>query len=417
MQLGLESPTHAIVDKSLGCIPKILTILDFSTIKNELFPIIAAVFSKTSSLGIKIRGLEAFVILCGGSANKNADLSDGLDGNQVVSGPSKPNSTAILDKYTVQEKVVPLLKAMKTKEPAVIMAALAVFKQIGKIADAEFLAMDVLPMLWGFSLGPLLNLEQFQEFMNLIKSLSSKIENEQTRKLRDLSSKSGVISETSRSNDAFGIGSSNGIYDSNEIGNVGENDFERLVLGKSGANENPILGRTSRPELQQAQSTRGEPPLFTWSTPALNPNSNPGSRAITPDQTLNGFATLKPTSNHVVGSSNVAPNNLSFFTPMQPSLTPTSAWPVIATAASAVSSPHQPSPQPTFSIPPPPTSKSPFSTFSIAPPAQYQRSNSQPNYGKGLTLSNKTSGALKPSENSNQLKPQKKGLDSYESLL
>ena len=55
---GLESPTHAIVDKSLGCLPTILSVLDFSSIKNELFPTVASVFSKTSSLGIKVRGLE-----------------------------------------------------------------------------------------------------------------------------------------------------------------------------------------------------------------------------------------------------------------------------------------------------------------------------------------------------------------------
>lgn len=418
MQLGLESPTHAIVDKSLGCIPSILAILDFSTIKNELFPVIAAVFSKTISLGIKIRGLEALVILCGGSANENTDLGDGLDGNRIVLEPHKPNSSAILDKYTVQEKIVPLLKAIKTKEPAVMMAALAVFRQVGKIADAEFLALDVLPMLWSFSLESLLNLEQFQEFMNLIKSLSSKIEQEQTRKLRNLSSNSNVMSETSRSNDAFGIGSSNSIYNSNETENAGETDFERLVLGKSGANENHILGQSSRSELQQSQPTRAEPPLFAWSTPALNSRPSPSSRAITPDQTLNGFATLKPASNNIIGNSSATANKFSSFAPMQPSPISTSVWPLNATAVSAVSLSQQPSSQSTFFIPPPPTSKSPFPAFSIAPPpTQYQRSNSQPSYGKGLDSTNKTGSAMTTSGSSNQMQPRKSGLDAYESLL
>ena len=65
---ALESPTHGIVDAALGTLPYILPVLDFSTIKNELFPVIAGVFAKTSSLNIKIRGLEAFYKLCGGSA-------------------------------------------------------------------------------------------------------------------------------------------------------------------------------------------------------------------------------------------------------------------------------------------------------------------------------------------------------------
>ena len=62
--------------------------LDFSTIKNELFPVIASVFTKTSSLGIKVRGLEAFVILCGGSSDSSND--DGLDG--IMGGSKKKTS-------------------------------------------------------------------------------------------------------------------------------------------------------------------------------------------------------------------------------------------------------------------------------------------------------------------------------------
>jgi hypothetical protein len=44
-----------------------------------------------------------------------------------------------LDKFTV-----PLLKGIKTKEPAVIMAALNVFQKVGQIPDTDFMAMDVL---------------------------------------------------------------------------------------------------------------------------------------------------------------------------------------------------------------------------------------------------------------------------------
>ena len=67
-----------------------------------------------------------------------------------------------------------------------MLAALDVFKAIGPQVDSDFLAIDVLPILWQFSLGPLLNLEQFQAYMSLIKRLSSRVENEQTRKLQEL---------------------------------------------------------------------------------------------------------------------------------------------------------------------------------------------------------------------------------------
>jgi len=118
---ALESPTHSLVDAALRTLPIALPILDFSTVKNELFPVIANIFAKTSSMGIKIRGLEAFKTLCGGANEEQDDFQgDGLTG--VVAAPkTKSSNVSILDKYTIQEKVVPLLRAIKTKEPAVMV--------------------------------------------------------------------------------------------------------------------------------------------------------------------------------------------------------------------------------------------------------------------------------------------------------
>ena len=161
--LALESPTHAIIDAALGTLKSVLAVLDFSTIKNELFPVIAGVFAKTSSLNIKIRGLEAFYILCGGDETSDTTANNDLNGFAAdTKKSSSASSSAILDKFTVQEKIVPLLKGIKTKEPGVMMSALRVFRQIGDVVDIDYLAMEVLPVLWSMSLGPLLNLQQFQ---------------------------------------------------------------------------------------------------------------------------------------------------------------------------------------------------------------------------------------------------------------
>ena len=122
--LAIESPTHPLVDASLKCLPAVLPVLDYSTTKTELFPVIAGVFSKTSSLGIKIRGLEAFVVLCGGTPGSQDTPGDGLDG---LGGDDRSKSTkgmgsTALDKYAIQNKMVPLIKAIKTKEPAVMVS-------------------------------------------------------------------------------------------------------------------------------------------------------------------------------------------------------------------------------------------------------------------------------------------------------
>lgn len=325
-----------------------MAVLDFSTIKHEVFPTVAAVFSKTSSLGIKIRGLQAFVILCGGLSDNNEALGDGLDGASQPSKSAKASNNAVLDKYTVQEKIVPLLKAMKTKEPAVMMAALAVFNQVGRIADTEFLATECLPVLWAFSLGPLLNLQQFQEYMALIKSLSTRVENEQMRKLRELSSGSTAT----RSNDLMNVGSTDSFFGNGE--DVGENDFERLVLGRgTSSNSSNMLGDSFRPQPQRAQSSRAVTPVFSWSTPSM-----------------------APAQNNVNGASSV--NSIS---------------------------------HPAFSIAPPPKSTSRFPQYSIAPPP----SHTQPSIPSqnGYLVSGPTvqaNGVLQPNQ-------KKTGLDAYESLL
>ncbi|KAI4214455.1 MAG: hypothetical protein LQ351_002872 [Letrouitia transgressa] len=389
LNLGLESHTHSIVDKSLGCLSTVLAVLDFSTIKNEVFPVVASVFSKTSSLGIKIRGLQAFVVLCGGSAEDREALGDGLDGAVQHSKNMKTSNSAVLDKYTVQEKIVPLLKAMKTKEPAVMMAALEVFKQVGKMADTDFLAMECLPILWAFSLGPLLNLQQFQEYMGLIKSLSLKIENEQVRKLRELS----AASPSANSNDLMNIGSTDAFFGSNGAGDVGENDFERLVLGKSNnINGTDKLGESLRPQTQRSHSARNSPPVFSWSSPASQQASNvatqPPSNNVFSQQiptpplqpsapssaSLNSFAALKPTPPPSAGMNKGFPSSA----PLQPSLNNTASW-----------------------------NSNPTNTFSIPPPPQYGAGLSRPN---GDTIAPKSSG-----NSSGQ--SQKKGLDAYESLL
>ncbi|KAK7511651.1 protein kinase domain-containing protein ppk32 [Phyllosticta citriasiana] len=345
IQLALESPTHSIVDAALRTLPVIIYVLDFSTIKNEFFPVVANVFAKTTSMGIKIRGLQAFRTLCGGGTGE--ENGEGLEGMTLDRSSQKQNP-AVLDKYTIQEKVVPLLKAIKTKEPAVMMAALEVFQEVGKIADSDFLAMDVLPILWNYSLGPLLNLQQFQSFMTLIKQLSTRIEQEHTRKLQELST-TNAASGSATANDfmSFGNGpgtSTNGFGGSQ---NGGDDDFESLVTGR-GPTSGPIdafdggwgsSSRTTSPPLsagfsQSVSGLQSQPdgPRFSWSTPppqqqALTPSPQMGMGnrrpypasnmpAMTSGNSLNNF--VSPQS-PAAGSANSLTQTQTFSLPLQPS--------------------------------------------------------------------------------------------------
>ncbi|KAH0425892.1 protein kinase domain-containing protein ppk32 [Colletotrichum camelliae] len=340
---AIEAPTPAVVDAALRGLPSILPVLDFSTIKNELFPVIAAVFSKTSSLAIKVRGCQAFVVLCGGAPNGQ---DDGLDAFGAKKKPSA--SSSMLDKYTMQEKIVPLVKAIKTKEPAVMMAALSVLHVVGEAADADFVAMDILPILWHMSLGPLLNLKQFQTFMDLIKKLSRRVEDEQTKKLQELSGTNG--SSTAAPNDDFlGFGGVSGTgFDQSNGG--ADDDFESLVKGKATRtstseafpswDDAPAPARITSP-VGGSRSATPNAPAFAWSTPsptqATAPSTSqlgvskpaPGFRTVTPD--LGGFQAMTPTSTQF--SKPLQPTTQ---TPAQPQTQTSSSinWSTSATAAS-----------------------------------------------------------------------------------
>ncbi|KAK5717803.1 Protein kinase domain-containing protein ppk32 [Elasticomyces elasticus] len=330
--LALESPTHGLVDAALGTLEHVLPVLDFTTIKGELFPGIAGVFARTSSLAIKIRGLDAFYTLCGGSAGPS-ESDDDLNGIGVPDQKAHTTSSAILDKFTVQEKIVPLLKGIKTKEPGVMIAALRVFKQVGQVCDTDFLAMDVLPVLWSMSLGPLLNLQQFQAFMTLIKGMGGRIEREQTRKLGEMGGggASNGVGVSAGKGKNVGLAVGNGLGD--EMGE--EADFETLVSGRKAAatatnGDGDLMNDfgAPRPAVRMQQqsytpSASSETPTFSWQSPVAAPLAQPirppqrqvpqqqpqqsmsGLRAplspgigrtVTPDQSLSGFAPLMPAS-------------------------------------------------------------------------------------------------------------------------
>jgi SCY1-like protein 2 len=411
----MDSPTHSLVDASLKCLPVMLPVLDFSTVKNEVFPPIATTFSRTSSLAIKVRGLEAFSILCGGSPNESDGLEDDLNGTVQ---PKQTTKSSILDKYTIQEKVVPSLKAIKTKEPSVMMAALKVFRQVGKVADTDFLALEVLPVLWSFSLGPLLNLQQFNEFMALIKSLSAKIEKEQTRKLQELSSggDSGGFQTAANSFTPSAIDPTSPDTDG------ARNNFERLVLGKNAASANGKDvdlwgGMDAEPVAPKGPSMS---PALSWSMNNATGSSQLSSgqlgfRSITPDQKLGSFPSLEParqTSPAVPSFPTMQPSSPTWGVQSQganrpsPSMASLSGLAANGSMSRPTSLSQQASNYSAFSIPPPPSGMG--ATNAMRSPSLNMNTTPTPFASQPQT---QTQPQPQPHV------PQKQGLAKYESLL
>jgi SCY1-like protein 2 len=381
----------------------VLPQLDFSTIKNELFPVIATIFSRTNSLAIKVRGLQAFVTLCGGSNDPGGD--DGLDG--LAPQKKKATSSTALDKFTMQEKIVPLIKAIKTKEPAVMMAALNVLQVVGKVADADFVAMEILPTLWSMSLGPLLDLKQFQAFMELIKTLSSRVEEEQVKKLQELAGGNGGSSAIKDDFMSFGpvAGSS---LDAN---GTTETDFESLVKGgSSGVSANPLDSgwdsMASAPTVTSPTvSSRKSTPTatFSWSSPPAAPPAAPANKFGSVKAQQPGFRTVTP---DLASFQPMTPTATQFSQPLQPTSKPSTIsptpsapqttsinWGAAASTSTANLWSSPPASQqpptsafgslslgqqqqqaqnrtPSFSLPPPPGTgtSTGLSSFSLAPP-------------------------------------------------
>ncbi|KAL4972912.1 kinase-like domain-containing protein [Aspergillus desertorum] len=414
IRLGIDSPTHTLVDAAIRCLPVILPVLDFGTVKNEVFPPIASTFSRTNSLAVKVRCLEAFTVLCGGSVNFKDDTGDDLSGIVEKSEP-QPTNLAILDKYTIQEKLVPSLKAIKTKEPAVMMAALSVFRQVQKVSDSDFLALEVLPILWSFSLGPLLNLSQFGQFMTLIKSISSKVEREQMKKLQELSSgdSSGF------QNGAVTASRGSGSLAQSETEST-RHSFERLVLGRDTAESTNLgndlwNGLVSRTPAVQAHST-----TFPWSsTTAGSAGRQPilTARSVTPDTKLNFVPSSQPTGVQLSPTVPALP-------PLQPSApnlwtmanTPSHQIQPSGTSSSLASLANMNSSS--ASIPRTDTQSTPnYSVFSIPPPPTQTHAafaNFQPSFtgSVGQPSPSFSNGALQPQQGT-----QRQGLDKYQSLI
>ncbi|CAO3672144.1 unnamed protein product [Rhizopus microsporus] len=222
---ALESPTNVVQERALRMIPTLSESLDYTTVKSSLFPRVQAVFAQTTILSVKVSTLICF-----------------------------HSMIKVLDKFTIQEKLLPSLKNIKTKEPAVMLATLAVYDEIGKTADKEIIATEILPQLWKMSFGPLLNLEQFQKFMKTIRDLTDRVEEAHIKHLREVKS----LEEQTKS-----------VSSSPQVQNVASDNvnFESLVQGSStlAANkvaEDDFFGKMTA----GSNSVPASPKKATWSS-------------------------------------------------------------------------------------------------------------------------------------------------------
>ncbi|KAH7107745.1 kinase-like protein [Auriculariales sp. MPI-PUGE-AT-0066] len=153
---ALESEHAVVQERALDAVPALCDTIDYAEVQSVLFPRVALVFTKTRILTVKVATLVCF-----------------------------KSMVQTLDQSSLTQKLVPLLSKIRTKEPAVMLATLDVQEAMGLKVDRDAVATLVLPQLWTMSIGPLLNVTQFSRFMQVIKTLSERVEREHMQFLKD----------------------------------------------------------------------------------------------------------------------------------------------------------------------------------------------------------------------------------------
>ncbi|WVF70713.1 hypothetical protein IAT40_005506 [Kwoniella sp. CBS 6097] len=316
---SLECEHMPVQERVLKTVPHLCEILDYGTVQNVLLVKVAILFTRTRILSVKVQTLECFTAM-----------------------------VKTLDKATLTTKLVPLLAKIKTKEPAVMMATLAVHEAMGAKVDREAIATLVLPQLWAMSMGPLLNADQFGRFMHVVKTLGARVEQEHSQHLRDVGRIEAQTASLAAAN-AFALNNGNGLETSG-----GEVDFETLVRGGAGSGS---------------------------AAPSPNPASGAGAMGISDPWEDEGW--LNDTSTNLTSSfpsltMNSTSTSSSFPSspqPSAPSSTTNALRPTTSTTTTASSSRLKARPVPSTSFnssafqDPTPTSKpvSAFPTLSPAP--------------------------------------------------
>lgn len=159
---ALESDAQQIQELCLSILPTFASLVDYPSMKNQLLPRIKKLCISSPLVSVKV----------------NCLLSIG-------------KLLEHLDKWLVMDEVLPFLPQIPSREPAIIMAILGIYKlslthsKLGLTKEA--LANKVIPFLVPLSIENGLTLNQYNAIMALVKDMIARVENEHKTKLEQLS--------------------------------------------------------------------------------------------------------------------------------------------------------------------------------------------------------------------------------------
>ncbi|PAA93915.1 hypothetical protein BOX15_Mlig028104g1 [Macrostomum lignano] len=158
---SLDQDFVELQELCLETLPTVAHMLDYNTVKNSVVSKLKTLITGQCSLKIKV---SAF--MCLGKLLEN------------------------MDKWFVLDEVLPMLQKVQSREPAILMSVLGIYKvafshpKLGITKD--ILASRVLPHLVPLTVEASLNLTQFSAYMSLVQEMLRQVESEQRARLQQL---------------------------------------------------------------------------------------------------------------------------------------------------------------------------------------------------------------------------------------
>uniref|UniRef100_A0A0K8UJQ0 SCY1-like protein 2 n=1 Tax=Bactrocera latifrons TaxID=174628 RepID=A0A0K8UJQ0_BACLA len=159
---SLECDMPQIQELCLGVLPTFSNLIDYNAMKNAVIPRIKKLCLHSSNVSVKVNCLISIGKL----------LED-------------------LDKWLVLDEILPFLQQIQSREPAIIMAIIGIYKiamtntKLGITKDV--MAHKCIPFLMPLCVENGLTIAQFNTIVALIKEMFSRVEKEQREKLEQLS--------------------------------------------------------------------------------------------------------------------------------------------------------------------------------------------------------------------------------------
>lgn len=339
---ALESDAQQIQELCLNIIPEFAHLIDYPSMKNALLPRIKRLCLQTSFLSVRVNCL-----VCLGKLLEH------------------------LDKWLVLDEILPVLPEIRSKEPAVLMGILGIYrlamthKKLGLTKDV--MACKVIPFLMPLTIENGLTLNQFQAIMGVVKDMIAAVELEHRAKLEQLNSikqEQSVAMEMHNPNEIVP-----GLTLSGKTNSMTSNVYDDLGISNFSA-QSPSANATKSPtqkpkqqsltmeekqrlarEQEMQQRVRSQPSLVPAKPAPAQPTHEP--KDLTSTLINSNLASLNIRSPTTAGSSNpfgsspgFAGSSTSFSSSPAGDFASVGASPMAAAGASQWSFPMQQAPMP-----------------------------------------------------------------------